>query len=278
MNLEGEHMITELNKQDFYLIKHITDKCKNIEARAVANGVNPGWVYVDDPEKITAAIIWIQGQNGFHIVGDSQSSSFLTGLNLYMKNVIEPRLMKLNITCVEISTENDSWDESVQKIFDNRHILNDVQHVIQLNGVTASSEIRVEKGTILRVDRELFHSRKFENQSLLEEKISRFWASTDDFLQQGFGYLAEYNNTIVSLCFSAFIVDQTHAIDIETFDGYKRNNYAAAVATAFVEECKQKGFSPYWDCSPENTGSIRLANNVGMDLYFNYKIFWYQLT
>lgn len=47
---------------------------------------------------------------------------------------------------------------------------------------------------------------------------------------------------MVSLCFSAFVVDKTHAIDIETLEEHKRRNYGAAVAQAFVQECLQKEF------------------------------------
>lgn len=52
-------MILELNKQDFYKIRHIAEQCQNIEVKAIVNGNNPGGVYVDDPITPTAALIWI---------------------------------------------------------------------------------------------------------------------------------------------------------------------------------------------------------------------------
>ncbi|MNP72003.1 GNAT acetyltransferase [compost metagenome] len=83
---------------------------------------------------------------------------------------------------------------------------------------------------------------------------------------------------MVSLCFSSFVADQTHAIDIETLEGFRRKSYGTAVARAFVQECMQKEIYPYWDCSPDNSGSIRLAKTIGMSLNFDYKIFWYNFT
>lgn len=47
---------------------------------------------------------------------------------------------------------------------------------------------------------------------------------------------------------------------------------------SFVQECVEKGISPYWDCSPDNTGSIRVAKTIGLSSSFDYKIFWYNLT
>lgn len=271
-------MITELNQKDFYKIRHITDKCKNIEVRAVVNGINPGWVYVDHPTETTAALIWIQGQEGFQVVGDAQSKSFLTGLEQYMTNHIEPKLKQLNINWVEIGEDNDSWAETIQLVFSKRNISNDIQHVFNLKENLKLGEIHDDRVMIRRIDRDLLQCRRFDNQTFLEKKILRFWDSIDFFLQQGFGYIAEHNNNVVSLCFSAFIADQTHAIDIETLERYKGNNYGKAVARAFVEECKQKGINPYWDCSPDNIGSNRLAKSIGMTPYFNYRLFWYNIT
>ncbi|MGF7047837.1 GNAT superfamily N-acetyltransferase [Paenibacillus sp. DS2015] len=268
-------MITELNKQDFYKVMHMTEQCNNLEVRAVVSGINPGWVYVDHPIEVTAALIWICGQTGFHVIGNSKSINFINGLNTYMSNVIEPKLKKLNINFVEISVGNESWAEMIQTIFNKHNISNDIQHVFKLTGDMESSETQDDSVSIQRIDKELLQSRRFGNKKYLEDKISRFWETIDDFLEQGFGYIAMQNNEIVSSCFSAFVADETHALDIETLEGYRRKNYATLVARAFVEECKIKGIVPYWDCSPENTGSIRLAESVGMSLNFNYKIFWY---
>jgi len=269
-------MITELNKQDFYTIKHLTDPCNNIEVRAVVNGNSPGWVYVDHLTGPTAAVVWIQGQEGFHIIGDARSESFRTGLEAYMTQHIEPRLQKLGVNWVEISGETDSWTDTLQEIFTTRDISSDIQHVFTLRGNSDTSEYIEDKIMIRRIDENLLNSRRLDNHSFLEEKINRFWNSMDTFLQVGFGYIVEHNNNVVSACFSSFVDDQTHAIDIETLEGYKRNKYGTAVARAFIDECKQRGISPYWDCSPENMGSISVAGSLGLTPYFDYKIFWYE--
>lgn len=131
---------------------------------------------------------------------------------------------------------------------------------------------------IHKIDADLLESRRLENHSFVEKKILCFWDSLDIFLDQGFGYFVELDNHVVSLCLSAFVADHTHAIDIETLEGYRRKNYGAAVANAFVQECTQSGIHPYWDCTPENTGSIRIAQTIGMSYDFDYQIFWCGLS
>ncbi|MCT1399447.1 GNAT family N-acetyltransferase [Paenibacillus sp. p3-SID867] len=270
-------MITELNKSEFYKIRHITDKCKNIEVRAVVSGNNPGGVYVDHPTEPTAALIWIEGQKGFQIVGDAQSTTFITELAEYMRNHIEPKLQEQDINWVEIGLDPDPWDKTIQNIFQERRISSDTQHVFTLRGKPQHIEFQDSVVNIQPINREVLKSKRLENHSFLEKKILRFWDSIDSFLEQGFGYFVEDNHNVVSLCFSAFVVDKTHAIDIETLEEHKRRNYGAAVAQAFVQECLQKGIRPYWDCTPENTGSIRLAEKVGMTPDFDYQISWYGL-
>ncbi|MNP65067.1 GNAT acetyltransferase [compost metagenome] len=80
------------------------------------------------------------------------------------------------------------------------------------------------------------------------------------------------------MCYSGFVEGRTHAIDIETTEEFRKNSYASQVAQAFVRECRERGIQPYWDCSPDNAGSIALAKGVGLSLDFNYPIFWYNLA
>lgn len=112
---------------------------------------------------------------------------------------------------------------------------------------------------------------------LLKDKISHFWTTTEDFLKYGFGYIAVHNDDIASVCLSAFVADEMHAIDIETIEVYRRRNFGALVVSAYAEECKSRGVHPYWDCSPSNTGSIRLAKSIGLSLDFRYKVYWFDL-
>ncbi|WP_339785138.1 GNAT family N-acetyltransferase [Paenibacillus sp. FSL R7-0313] len=278
-------MITEINKHDFHKVEHLTDSCPNIEVKAVASGLNPGRIYVDDAENITAALIWIHGQSGFQLIGDSRSEPFLNELKEFMRESIEPELLNLHMHAVEIGVVDESWEDILQHISGKREISSDIQHVFKLNPDPISHQDPLDiclsqdgEVRILRIDEVLLGEKRYNNSPFLKEKISHFWLTIDDFLQHGFGYIAVHNDDIASVCLSAFIADQTHAVDIETVEVYRRRNYGAMVAKAFVEECGRVGIHPYWDCSPDNAGSIHLAQGVGMSLDFNYRVYWYDLS
>ncbi|WP_339307497.1 GNAT family N-acetyltransferase [Paenibacillus sp. FSL L8-0435] len=278
-------MITEINKHEFHKVKHLTDSCQNIEVKAVASGLNPGRIYVDDAENITAALIWIHGQSGFQLIGDSRSEPFLNELKEYMRERIEPELLDLHMHAVEIGVVDEAWEDVLRHISGKREISSDIQHVFKLNPDSISHQVPLdicasqdEEVRILRIDEVLLGEKRYNNSQFLKDKISYFWTTIDVFLQHGFGYIAVHNDDIACVCLSAFIADQTHAVDIETVEVYRRRNYGAKVAKAFVEECGRVGIHPYWDCSPDNAGSIHLAQGMGMSLDFNYKVYWYDLS
>jgi len=241
------------------------------------NGTNPGSVYVDYKADPTAALIWIPGQQGFQLIGNAQSSIFLTNLEEYIRNNIEPKLQKEGIHWVEIGVEKDTWDNTMQEIFINRNISSSIQHVYCLEDNLKAIELQDNEIIVRKIDTDLLNSKHLENHSFLEKKITAFWDSTDSFLQNGFGYFVERNNHLVSLCFSAFCAEQVHAIDIETLEMYRKSNYGKTVASAFIQECIQRGIQPYWDCTPENAGSNRIAKAIGLAPNFDYQIYWYKL-
>ncbi|WNS42891.1 GNAT family N-acetyltransferase [Paenibacillus sp. MMS20-IR301] len=268
-------MITELTKSQLYKVQHLTDACKNIECRAIVNGINPGRVYADDPAEPAAALIWIQGQQGFQLIGDAQSPVFAWNLEEYIRTRIEPELRGQDIHWVEIGADK-AWEHTLRQIFRSRNLSADDQHVFTLGEIRGPVELPEDRVTIRKIDAALLKSGRLENHSFLEEKILHFWDSADSFLHRGLGYLAEHDNQAVSLAFSAFAAGRTHAIDIETLEEYRRNNYGTAVAAALLQEFRVQGIEPYWDCTPENTGSIRIAEAIGMVHDFDYRIFWYR--
>ncbi|MFE4709917.1 GNAT family N-acetyltransferase [Paenibacillus sp. NPDC056722] len=274
-------MITELRTQEFYKIKHLTDPCNNIEVRAVAEGINPGRVYIDHPDEPEAALIWIQGQSDFQIVGNPRSQGFLQGLDSYMRTYLEPELVKQNIHGVEIVPENREWGETIRAIFHPRHLSHDIQYVFGLiedNVPPALEAVLSSPLIITRMDKETLRPGRYKNYAFLEHKILHYWNSIEEFLQHGIGYIAECNEKVASVCFSGFVAGSTHAADVETVEEFRGQYYAAGAVRAFVKECCRCNFQPYWDCSRDNMGSIRLAEGAGLSLDFSYPIFWYNLA
>ena len=168
------------------------------------------------------------------------------------------------------------WNSALQTILSDRNMTIDIQHVFNLKDLIVR-EPAVTDAIIKKIDGNILNPSRLENHSFLEEKILEFWDSIASFLENGLGFYAEKENKLISLCFSAFVADHTHAVEIETLKEYRERKLGTAVASRFIQECTCKGIRPYWDCSPDNIGSIRLAKAVGLTHEFDYQIFSYEL-
>lgn len=95
------------------------------------------------------------------------------------------------------------------------------------------------------------------------------WDSYDDYTRAGMGYaLVNGEAQPLALCFAAFTSGQEIEIGIETISHVRRRGFAGIVAAAMIEHCLKHGLSPVWSCRTENTGSYRLAQNLGFEIKF----------
>lgn len=89
------------------------------------------------------------------------------------------------------------------------------------------------------------------------------WASDARFERDGMGFCVLHEEQVASLCYSVFVKETRHDIDICTFDGHRRRGLARAMATAFIDECLLRGLEPGWDCFQGNRASYELAQALG---------------
>ena len=67
-------MIFELEQKQFNKISHLlSGNYINLEIKAVVDGYNPGWVFVDNKEDPKTAMVWSRGIECFYFVGDASN-------------------------------------------------------------------------------------------------------------------------------------------------------------------------------------------------------------
>ena len=89
------------------------------------------------------------------------------------------------------------------------------------------------------------------------------WESDEQFLKNGFGFVAmEYDN-ICAVAFSSAVSDEEVDIGVETYEEYRRNGLAAALAQKMCEEITAGGRRPVWSHAEANTGSRNTALKCG---------------
>lgn len=270
-------MLYELTKRDFRRIDHMIDKHTNLEARAVITGNNPGWVFVDDSDEPSSALVWSQGIEGFYLMGNNANPRFNSVLLSYIETELTPRMKDLHYTKFEVSGTHKKWDATINRLFATQNIDSFIQRVYTYNLKTPPKAKPIPKDfSIVPVDKKLLSS-PYENSAYVVEELEKFWHSVRVFLHDGFAYCAIHKNAIASICYVSFISGKTYAFGVETFEAYKRQGLAQALAAESVKRALQEKVVPYWDCSAVNIGSVKVAEGLGFAKQWEYNCFSYKL-
>ncbi|WP_424474940.1 GNAT family N-acetyltransferase [Oceanobacillus kimchii] len=190
--------------------------------------------------------------------------------------------LKLGLNWFEAIGNHNKWDETIKRVFENRNIGSWNQRVysLQKNDYKDNYIQPIAQGySIVKISEKLYNNspRSIENMDFFHSKILEFWSSPEKFLRNGIGYCIIYKNEIVSVCFSGFVANKIHCMDIETLEEHRGNKLAQRVALTFVEECMDKHLIPYWDCMESNKPSIAVAESIGLKNVFNYKGYEFKL-
>ncbi|GEN54887.1 acetyltransferase [Halobacillus faecis] len=246
--------------------------------KAVIEGNNPGRIYVDDPDCPKSGLIWLGNHDGFFFIGDEENEGFNKEMNDFIDQEILPEAKKLKINHFIAIGHHSRWEKTIETIFENRDMKKSNQNVYQMEKRLSSDEdepsIR-EDDRVFKMSKELYDNKgdSLDNIEFLRSKLLEFWTTPEDFFQKGFGYGVIYKNRIVSLCFSGFVAENVHGIDIETLEDHQGKKLGQIAAHRFVKECVRKEMIPYWDCEEANKPSNAIAENIGLEKSFEYMVY-----
>ena len=112
--------------------------------------------------------------------------------------------------------------------------------------------------TICPIDKTLYHVLPREEWS--KDLCSQF-ASAEDYLRQGIGFVAMYGEKAVAGASSYTVYRDGIEIEVDTHPQHRRRGLAQAVSASLILECLRKGLYPSWDAASET--SLHLAQKLG---------------
>lgn len=258
-------MILELDKGNFQEILQIYLRKDTIFPLilAVIQGKQSGWIFVDDPDHPAYAIIitkfgfmqFVDLENGDNFGKDI--IEFLASPNTVIPNYLlwyAPPYQAQKLLD-RVMPEFVQRRKRTRFIFNKQNIENPIE-------CPTGFEVRL-------LDRSLM--KKTAHFKL--DISSRFWTSTDDFLAHGFGACVMKDDEIVSLCYSACVVNNLSEIDVVTKTEYRGLQLATLAAQKFIYECIHRGISPTWDCFLNNSASMKLASRLGFIQTISYPFY-----
>lgn len=102
---------------------------------------------------------------------------------------------------------------------------------------------------------------------------SRFWSSAEQLLAEGVGACTMLNGEVVSVCYSACVVDGFAETDVATIPQHQGRGLASKAARLYIDNCIRKGIEPMWDCFTTNKMSMALAKSLGFEPQQTYPLY-----
>jgi hypothetical protein len=274
-------MISELEKSEYYKCKELIYEEGLLEAEAVIEGEHTGRIFVDDIISPTSGFIWLGSNNGFIFIGNEENEEFNFELYDLFNTVIKPEAHKIGLTAFEAIGNHSKWNKTIKKVFgENVKGYNQRVYELKKTDYRKQNEPVIDQGyEVIKITKDILENKgyvTFENIDFLRSKILEFWTSFERFLDYGIGYIALYENEIVSVCFSGVVAGNVHGIDIETLKHHQGKKLAQKVAHFFVNDCIENNITPYWDCMEINKPSVSVAENIGFENKYNY--IWYSIS
>lgn len=259
-------MIYEIEKTNFSSIYCLLDdSMDNIEIKAVIEGTNPGWIFVDSIDSPRTAMVWSKGIQGFYFIGDKNNPEFNNYINDFIDKEIEPRGIKESLNRFEFSGETEQWCPILEEIFSNRQLNKSRQYIYKFkpDSWNGYKKRKLKDNFILRkIDKDLLKDKNIKNLEFISSEILRWWDSYDDYINRTFGYCILFEDKIVNYCICDYVHDNIRPMGIETIEEFRRNGLSQVTTEAFVENCINEQLNPYWECMESNIPSRTLAERL----------------
>jgi GNAT superfamily N-acetyltransferase len=235
---------------------------------AVAEGYNPGRVFVDDAQNPTTTLIWTPVGYYFLVLGRGQN---LDDVSQVLTETFIPASKSIGETGFILVAELDDWKEKTAALLKGREVIEIFRRPFLFNADAFKARgdwrTRIPAG---------FQLKRVDGSLAEKARVLGSWASLDDFISHGIGYALMEGDKIASVCASVFASSQRVEIDVHTEEEYRRRGFASITASALIEECLRKGKQPNWECFWENEESTALALKLGFDQLPDYPVYFWE--
>jgi GNAT superfamily N-acetyltransferase len=247
-------------------------RINNLFARSVIEGKVSGQVFVDNIEN--PKTFYVVHPYGMSLLfGDSKNTEFNNKFLNYSLNT-----NKIRDKHEWMQAYPNDWDKVLSELYSNRmikaseNIENIESGIIELNTRINFKFNRekyiVNKQMILPQTCEIVKTDMNIYKEMMGSVIpSCFWDTAEDFISNGIGFSLLYNNKLAATAYSSFIHDNLLELGIETIPEFRGKGFARLACSALIDYCIENDFEPVWACRSENTGSKKLAEKLGFEVY-----------
>jgi RimJ/RimL family protein N-acetyltransferase len=265
----------ELALGEFTRVLPLFQDLPHIPPRSTLLGNTPGRVFVDRAIDPQAALIWTRW--GFaYLAGQPVNDTFNSALlyQVLTELLAQPSGREQGLVLYPCTP---AWENSLGALLAARRANKLYRRSFTFNSARFSDHY----GWLERLPSD-FHIYRIDPPLLertgqqVRTEIESAWASTQDFLNGGFGFCLLHGQQIVSLCTSPFIAGRDVELCIRTDPHFRSKGFATVTALAFIEHCLLNDFLPHWECPWDHVASCALAVRLGFTHPLDHPVYFWQ--
>ena len=241
-----------------YIAAALANTANRVYPLSIAEGVQAGDIFVNDPEDAEAVLFW--HFCGFGFITGTPSERFLRQLREEICFARSRRMILI------------THEEAVVRFFKAQGCGTGDRIEYGYAGSRAACERETELGSVrlTRIDS--------GNIGQITGKIipAFSWESPEKFLEKSFGYAAFDGTAYCGTAFASGLSSKEADIGVEVVPEYRGRGIAAALVQKTCGEALRRGLQPVWDHHGTNVASGRTALRCGfvrkqMNTYVNVK-------
>ena len=273
-------MLTRLSGDRYPLLRPIFAALRyNLVVDSVIDGNTPAWVYADDADYPTSALLWDQ-QDAMLVAGDASDAVFNAALARALDSEILPDARRRGVPVLSLHYPDEDWASVIEAV------------ILQGRGAEKAARryyrwgsLKVEWRQSLppdyevhRLTPELLVQTELENMDQVVGWVDSFWRSHAAFAETGFGFCALRGQAVASWCLSVFASGRDYELGLATMPAHRNQGLATVTAAVSVEHCLSLGGTPHWHCWEDNTPSQVVAAKVGFERPVQYTVYRFPVS
>lgn len=268
----------ELKKRGNKLAKRFACGTSLCHYLSILEGNTRGKVYVDSALNPRFAVVYSYLYRGFQIMGSPiiDTDEYVALRMLFEKELIPKLLKSEHVDEVSYSCDTEALLENMHIAFFDREQYE--QEYLLYTYRAGSQELGFKKTEYqtLRITKEFIEA-NVEFKLTLHDEILKSYASTDDFLKQGIGFVALDGERIIANLLSSGSFEKSLVLGADTDSEYRRRGIASSLLSSAQRYADERGFSLFWECNKDNTASVCTAEKCGLERKFTYLVRWFEL-
>ena len=273
--LEDSAMLTRLTEDRYPLLRPLFAPLRyNLVVDSVIDGNTPAWVYADDADRPTTALIWDK-QDAMLVAGLPANHAFNQALAGALDTEIFLDARGRGIPYLSLHYPDGGWETAIETtLLQGRRAEKAVRRAYHWGRLRVDWRKALPLGyEVRRLTPELLAQVELENMDQVVGWVDSFWRSHAAFAETGFGFGAFRGQAVASWCLTVFASGLDFELGLATLPEHRNQGLATLTAAASVEHCLSLGGTPHWHCWEDNTASQVVAAKVGFEQPVQYMVY-----